>query len=137
MAVNDIRDKLKQKKIMEEEDLKKSISDGFLTSIQKLMFEFSKKVESKQIEVKDPNDLYKLFVIFSQMQNLTQEENTNGVLPQLSQGQQNIFDEFVDQVNDDEALVDLAKISEMSEEDITNIIMEKEKLMNTENSETF
>ena len=137
MAVNDIRDKLKQKKIMEEEDLKKSISDGFLTSIQKLMFEFSKKVESKQIEVKDPNDLYKLFVIFSQMQNLTQEENTNGVLPQLSQGQQNIFDEFVDQVNDDEALVDLAKISEMSEDDITNIIMEKEKLMNTENSETF
>jgi hypothetical protein len=33
------------------------IADGFMSSIQKLMIDFNNKVESNQIEVKDPNDL--------------------------------------------------------------------------------
>ena len=136
MSADNIRDIINKKKL-EEEDTRKYIADGFMNGIGKLMYEFNKKVDNKEIEVKDPNDLYKLFVIFSQMQNMVNETSEGGAIPQLSRPQQELFDEITTEDSNGESTVDLQKISEMSAEDITAMISEKEKVMNEENSETF
>ncbi|MGI4427183.1 hypothetical protein ACR2WJ_27635, partial [Klebsiella pneumoniae] len=60
-----------------------------------------------------------------------------GAIPQLSRPQQELFDEITTEDSNGESTVDLQKISEMSAEDITAMISEKEKVMNEENSETF
>lgn len=136
MSAENIRDIINKKKL-EEEDTRKYIADGFMNGIGKLMYEFNKKVDNKEIEVKDPNDLYKLFVIFSQMQNMVNETSEGGAIPQLSRPQQELFDEITTEDSNGESTVDLQKISEMSAEDITEMISEKERIMNEENSETF
>lgn len=136
MSAENIRDIIKKKKL-EEEDTRKYIADGFMNGIGKLMYEFNKKVDNKEIEVKDPNDLYKLFVIFSQMQNMVNETSEGGAIPQLSRPQQELFEEITTEDSNGESTVDLQKISEMSAEDITEMISEKERVMNEENSETF
>lgn len=136
MSADNIRDIINKKKL-EEEDTRKYIADGFMNGIGKLMYEFNKKVDNKEIEVKDPNDLYKLFVIFSQMQNMVNETSEGGTIPQLSRPQQELFEEITTEDSNGESTVDLQKISEMSAEDITAMISEKEKVMNEENSETF
>ncbi|AFF28553.1 hypothetical protein [Staphylococcus phage SA3] len=136
MSAENIRDIINKKKL-EEEDTRKYIADGFMNGIGKLMYEFNKKVDNKEIEVKDPNDLYKLFVIFSQMQNMVNETSEGGAIPQLSRPQQELFDEITTEDSNGESTVDLQKIQEMTAEDITAMISEKEKVMNEENSETF
>ncbi|XWX31261.1 terminase small subunit [Staphylococcus phage PG-2021_35] len=136
MSADNIRDIINKKKL-EEEDTRKYIADGFMNGIGKLMYEFNKKVDNKEIEVKDPNDLYKLFVIFSQMQNMVNETSEGGAIPQLSRPQQELFEEITTEDSNGESTVDLQKISEMTAEDITAMISEKEKVMNEENSETF
>lgn len=136
MNAENIRDIINKKKL-EEEDTRKYIADGFMNGIGKLMYEFNKKVDNKEIEVKDPNDLYKLFVIFSQMQNMVNETSEGGAIPQLSRPQQELFEEITTEDSNGESTVDLQKISEMSAEDITEMISEKERIMNEENSETF
>ena len=136
MSAENIRDIINKKKL-EEEDTRKYIADGFMNGIGKLMYEFNKKVDNKEIEVKDPNDLYKLFVIFSQMQNMVNETSEGGAIPQLSRPQQELFEEITTEDSNGESTVDLQKIAEMSAEDITEMISEKEKVMNEENSETF
>ncbi len=136
MSADNIRDIINKKKL-EEEDTRKYIADGFMNGIGKLMYEFNKKVDNKEIEVKDPNDLYKLFVIFSQMQNMVNETSEGGAIPQLSRPQQELFEEITTEDSNGESTVDLQKISEMTAEDITEMISEKEKVMNEENSETF
>lgn len=136
MSADNIRDIINKKKL-EEEDTRKYIADGFMNGIGKLMYEFNKKVDTKEIEVKDPNDLYKLFVIFSQMQNMVNETSEGGAIPQLSRPQQELFEEITTEDSNGESTVDLQKISEMTAEDITAMISEKEKVMNEENSETF
>ncbi|UJQ43363.1 hypothetical protein [Staphylococcus phage vB_Sau_P68] len=136
MSAENIRDIINKRKL-EEEDTRKYIADGFMNGIGKLMYEFNKKVDNKEIEVKDPNDLYKLFVIFSQMQNMVNETSEGGAIPQLSRPQQELFEEITTEDSNGESTVDLQKISEMSAEDITEMISEKERIMNEENSETF
>ena len=136
MSADNIRDIINKKKL-EEEDTRKYIADGFMNGIGKLMYEFNKKVDNKEIEVKDPNDLYKLFVIFSQMQNMVNETSEGGAIPQLSRPQQELFEEITTEDSNGESTVDLQKISEMTAEDITAMISEKERVMNEENSETF
>lgn len=136
MNIDNIRDSISKKK-MEEEDTRKYIADGFMSSIGKLMVDFNRKVDNKEIQVKDPNDLYKLFVIFSQMQTMVNETSEGGSIPQLSRPQQELFDEITTEDSNGESTVDLQKISELSAEDITEMISEKEKVMNEENSKTF
>lgn len=139
MGVKDIRTNVNKKK-SEQEDARKMIADGFMSSIQKLMIDFNNKVESNQIEVKDPNDLYKLFVIFSQMQELSGATTEGGgAIPEISGKQQELFENVIDQDNDSEESnqLDLQKLSELSADDIANMISEKEQVMNQENSETF
>lgn len=137
MNVDNIRDSINKKKL-EEEDQKKYISEGFMNGISKLMYEFNKKVDNKEIEVKDPNDLYKLFVIFQQMQNLVSDgSDGGGSIPQLSRPQQELFGEITNENSDGEQEIDLQKLSELSEDDITAMISDKERVMNEENSETF
>lgn len=136
MSADNIRDIINKKKL-EEEDTRKYIADGFMNGIGKLMYEFNKKVDNKEIEVKDPNDLYKLFVIFSQMQNMVNETSEGGAIPQLSRPQQELFEEITTEDSNGESTVDLQKIAEMTAEDITAMISEKERIMNEENSETF
>lgn len=139
MGAKDIRTNVNKKK-SEQEDARKMIADGFMSSIQKLMIDFNNKVESNQIEVKDPNDLYKLFVIFSQMQELSGATTEGGVaIPEISGRQQELFENVIDQDSDSEESnqLDLQKLSELSADDIANMISEKEQVMNQENSETF
>ncbi|AGR48328.1 terminase small subunit [Staphylococcus phage PG-2021_1] len=139
MGVKDIRTNVNKKK-SEQEDARKMIADGFMSSIQKLMIDFNNKVESNQIEVKDPNDLYKLFVIFSQMQELSGATTEGGgAIPEISGRQQELFENVIDQDSDSEESnqLDLQKLSELSADDIANMISEKEQVMNQENSETF
>jgi|GEM_PF-5982324 ORF092 len=139
MGVKDIRTNVNKKK-SEQEDARKMIADGFMSSIQKLMIDFNNKVESNQIEVKDPNDLYKLFVIFSQMQELSGATTEGGgAIPEISGKQQELFENVIDQNSDSEESnqLDLQKLSELSADDIANMISEKEQVMNQENSETF
>lgn len=139
MGVKDIRTNVNKKK-SEQEDARKMIADGFMSSIQKLMIDFNNKVESNQIEVKDPNDLYKLFVIFSQMQELSGATTEGGgAIPEISGRQQELFENVIDQYSDSEESnqLDLQKLSELSADDIANMISEKEQVMNQENSETF
>lgn len=138
MNSDNIRDKLAKKK-SQEEDAKQAIANGFMSNIHKLMIDFSKKVESNQIEIKDTNDLYKLYVIFSQMSQMNTEGAEGGALPQLSNTQQEVFEGLIDNsdIDSEEAKIDLQKISELTEEEITKMIVEKEQIMNEENSETF
>ncbi|XWX32495.1 terminase small subunit [Staphylococcus phage PG-2021_76] len=139
MNSNNIREKI-QKKKAQEEDARQAITNGFMHNIHKLMMDFSKKVDSNQIEIKDTNDLYKLYVIFSQMSQMDNNGNEGGgALPQLSSTQQQVFEDIIDNsdIDSEEAKVDLQKMAEMTEEEITQMILEKEQIMNEENSQTF
>ena len=136
MNPDNIRERLKKKKL-EEEDARKQIADGFMNGIQKLMWDFNKKVDTNQITIKDPNDLYKLFVIYQQMQQLSDTGEGNSALPELTNTQAQVFDELKDESTDEEGNIDLERLSELSADDITQMIAEKEKIMNEENSDTF
>jgi len=136
MKASNIQERLEQAKA-EKGDVKKQITDGFLSSIQKLMLDFGKKVNNNQVEIKDPNDLYKLFVIFSQMNTMDGGDSNGGMLPQVSTHQQKLFQDMVEETAEGEALVDLAKLSELSAEDVATMVAQKEKAMNEENSDTF
>ncbi|AFO70748.1 terminase small subunit [Staphylococcus phage Stau2] len=137
MSAESLRDMLSKKKI-EDEDKRKYIADGFMSGITKLMYDFNKKIDRGEIEVKDPNDLYKVFVIFQQMQNLiTDGSDGGGAIPQLSRPQQELFDEITNENSKGEKEVDLEKLSQLSADDITAMIIDKEKVMNEENSNTF
>ena len=62
-----------------------------------------------------------------------------GAIPEISGKQQELFENVIDQNSDSEESnqLDLQKLSELSADDIANMISEKEQVMNQENSETF
>lgn len=139
--VNSMREKLNQKK-REQEDANEAISNGFMSVIQKLMIKLEDKVEREEINITDTNDIYKLMIMYSQISEMNGNESGGmGSLPALGGKEKEVLSQFIESTGDvDEEgneYIDLDKLSEMTPEDVADMITEKEKLMNQQNSETF
>lgn len=139
--VNSMREKLNQKK-REQEDANEAIANGFMSVIQKLMIKLEDKVEREEINITDTNDIYKLMIMYSQISEMNGNESGGmGSLPALGGKEKEVLSQFIESTGDvDEEgneYIDLDKLSEMTPEDVADMITEKEKLMNKQNSETF
>ena len=139
--VNSMREKLNQKK-REQEDANEAIANGFMSVIQKLMIKLEDKVEREEINITDTNDIYKLMIMYSQISEMNGNESGGmGSLPALGGKEKEVLSQFIQSTGDvDEEgneYIDLDKLSEMTPEDVADMITEKEKLMNQQNSETF
>lgn len=139
--VNSMREKLNQKK-REQEDANEAIANGFMSVIQKLMIKLEDKVEREEINITDTNDIYKLMIMYSQISEMNGNESGGmGSLPALGGKEKEVLSQFIESTGDvDEEgneYIDLDKLSEMTPEDVADMITEKEKLMNQQNSETF
>ncbi|MDN6159856.1 MAG: hypothetical protein L0I85_01640 [Staphylococcus equorum] len=139
--VNSMREKLNQKK-REQEDANEAISNGFMSVIQKLMIKLEDKVEREEINITDTNDIYKLMIMYSQISEMNGNESGGmGSLPALGGKEKEVLSQFIESTGDvDEEgneYIDLDKLSEMTPEDVADMITEKEKLMNQQNAETF
>lgn len=139
--VNSMREKLNQKK-REQEDANEAISNGFMSVIQKLMIKLEDKVEREEINITDTNDIYKLMIMYSQISEMNGNESGGmGTLPALGGKEKEVLSQFIESTGDvDEEgneYIDLDKLSEMTPEDVADMITEKEKLMNQQNAETF
>lgn len=139
--VNSMREKLNQKK-REQEDANEAIANGFMSVIQKLMIKLEDKVEREEINITDTNDIYKLMIMYSQISEMNGNESGGmGTLPALGGKEKEVLSQFIESTGDvDEEgneYIDLDKLSEMTPEDVADMITEKEKLMNKQNSETF
>lgn len=139
--VDTMRNQLKQKK-RESEDANEAISNGFLSVIQKLMIKLEDKVERGEINVNDTNDIYKLLVMYGQISEMNGNASGGmGTLPALGEKERAVLSNFVEttgEVDEDgNEYVDLDKLSEMTADEVAEMVTEKEKLMNKQNSETF
>lgn len=139
--VNSMREKLNQKK-REQEDANEAIANGFMSVIQKLMIKLEDKVEREEINITDTNDIYKLMIMYSQISEMNGNDSGGmGTLPALGGKEKEVLSQFIESTGDvDEEgneYIDLDKLSEMTPEDVADMITEKEKLMNKQNSETF
>lgn len=139
--VDTMRNQLSQKK-REKEDANEAIANGFLSVIQKLMIKLEGKVERGEINITDTNDIYKLLIMYSQINEINGNDNGGmGTLPALGSKEREVLGQFVETTGetDEEGneYIDLDKLSEMTPEDVADMITEKEKLMNKQNSETF
>ncbi|MDN6750955.1 MAG: hypothetical protein L0L95_11945 [Staphylococcus equorum] len=139
--VNSMREKLNQKK-REQEDANEAISNGFMSVIQKLMIKLEDKVEREEINITDTNDIYKLMIMYSQISEMNGNESGGmGSLPALGGKEKEVLSQFIESTGDvDEEgneYIDLDKLTEMTPEDVADMITEKEKLMNKQNAETF
>lgn len=139
--VNSMREKLNQKK-REQEDANEAIANGFMSVIQKLMIKLEDKVEREEINITDTNDIYKLMIMYSQISEMNGNESGGvGSLPALGGKEKEVLSQFIESTGDvDEEgneYIDLDKLSEMTPEDVADMITEKEKLMNQQNAETF
>lgn len=139
--VNSMREKLNQKK-REQEDANEAIANGFMSVIQKLMIKLVDKVERGEINIRDTNDIYKLMIMYSQISEMNgNESGGTGSLPALGGKEKEVLSQFIESTGDiDEEgneYIDLDKLSEMTPEDVADMITEKEKLMNQQNAETF
>ena len=139
--VDTMRNQLKQKK-RENEDANEAISNGFLSVIQKLMIKLEDKVERGEINVNDTNDIYKLLVMYGQISEMNGNSSGGmGTLPALGEKERAVLSNFVETTGevDEEGneYVDLDKLSEMTAEEVAEMVTEKEKLMNKQNAETF
>ena len=65
-----IKDRLANRK-REQEDANEIISNGFNSVIAKLMIQLEDKVNRGEIAVNDTNDIYKMLVMYNQVQELT------------------------------------------------------------------
>ncbi|MDN6721982.1 MAG: hypothetical protein L0L52_07050 [Staphylococcus equorum] len=139
--VNSMREKLNQKK-REQEDANEAIANGFMSVIQKLMIKLEDKVEREEINITDTNDIYKLMIMYSQISEMNGNESGGmGSLPALGGKEKEVLSQFIESTGDvDEEgneYIDLDKLTEMTPEDVADMITEKEKLMNKQNAETF
>ncbi|BCK59747.1 hypothetical protein [Staphylococcus phage vB_SauH_DELF3] len=128
---------LNNKKKKEEEDARKYHADGFSYVVGNRMYAFNKDHDNKEIEIKEPIDFGKIFVIFMQVKTLiTTVYDGGGAIPQLSRPQLELFDGVLIASRKGEKEVDLLKLSSLSTEDITAMISAQNKVCNGEKGNT-
>lgn len=139
--VKSMRERLSQKK-REQEDANDAIANGFTSVIQKLMIKLEDKVDRGEINITDTNDIYKLLIMYSQVSEINGNMGgSNGALPALNGKEREVLGQFVATTGetDEEGneYIDMDALSELTPEELADMVSEKEKLMNQTNSETF
>ena len=100
-------------------------------------------VMSGHIQIEDTADLSRLFAIYMQINNINAiESGTSGAIPEISIGQQSVFKEKLDveteTVNGEtEDYIDLDDLAELSDEDVSEMMLKRELELNKENEVSF
>ena len=142
MSVADnIRHKAEQKK--RERTPEESLRDTFNEASTGLIKQFMQNVMSGHIQIEDTADLSRLFAIYMQINNIHAiESGTSGAIPEISIGQQSVFKEKLDveteTVNGEtEDYIDLDDLAELSDEDVSEMMLKRELELNKENEVSF
>lgn len=138
--VNSMRKKLADKK-EQQKDANEIFENGINSVLVKLMQQLEDKVERGDIQVKDTNDIYKMLIMYGQISELTGRTAGGGAPPALNEKQKEVLSKHIETTGevDEEGheYIDMDKLSEMTPEELTDMVLDKEKQMNIENSKTF
>lgn len=136
-----LKDNAKQKKL--ERTPEQQLRDTFNQASIKLINQFMANVTSGAIEVDDIADLTRLFQIYLQVNNINDgmQEGT-GTLPALTSEHKDIISEKVStekiiKDGEEEELISLDELASLPDDQLEEILVNRELQMNRENEVTF
>lgn len=131
-----MREKLEneKKKVNAKDQLVDSFNDASLTLIK----QFIGNVKSGAISIDDTADLMRLFQIYEKINDIQTGDSGSGQLPAMTGGQKGVLDESLNTqkkiINGvEEDVVDLDELSNLSMEEVTNLLNKREVTVNKEN----
>ena len=122
---------------------KDEVREAFNHTTLKLIKQFADNVEMGAVEVRDMNDMARLYNIFMSINDLENGEEGSGRLPGLPRSQVEVFGETVNTIESDEAdgedqdFIDEEAFNERTAKDIEKMLLEREKAVNETNEGTF
>lgn len=122
---------------------KDAVKDAFNDTALELIKQFSDNVAMGAVEVRDMNDMARLYNIFMSINELDNGEEGSGRLPELPRSQVEVFGDTVNTIESDEAdgedqdFIDEESFNELTAEDIEKMLIEREKAVNDTNEGTF
>ncbi|CAD0299559.1 hypothetical protein [Enterococcus phage vB_EfaH_149] len=136
-----LKDNAKQKKL--ERTPEQQLRDTFNQASIKLINQFMANVTSGAIEVDDIADLTRLFQIYLQVNNINDgmQEGT-GTLPALTSEHKDIISEKVStekiiKDGEEEELISLDELASLPDDQLEEVLFNRELQMNRENEVTF
>ncbi|BAF81271.1 hypothetical protein EFP_003 [Enterococcus phage EF24C] len=136
-----LKDNAKQKKL--ERTPEQQLRDTFNQASIKLINQFMANVTSGAIEVDDIADLTRLFQIYLQVNNINDgmQEGT-GTLPALTSEHKDIISEKVStekiiKDGEEEELISLDELASLPDDQLEEVLVNRELQMNRENEATF
>lgn len=136
-----LKDNAKQKKL--ERTPEQQLRDTFNQASIKLINQFMANVTSGAIEVDDIADLTRLFQIYLQVNNINDgmQEGT-GTLPALTPEHKDIISEKVStekiiKDGEEEELISLDELASLPDDQLEEVLVNRELQMNRENEATF
>ncbi|UQT00038.1 hypothetical protein NGDEOPKE_00089 [Enterococcus phage vB_OCPT_Carl] len=136
-----LKDNAKQKKL--ERTPEQQLRDTFNQASIKLINQFMANVTSGAIEVDDIADLTRLFQIYLQVNNINDgmQEGT-GTLPALTSEHKDIISEKVStekiiKDGEEEELISLDELASLPDDQLEEVLVNRELQMNRENEVTF
>lgn len=136
------RDRLNREE--DKKNTREQLADTFNVTAVKLIEEFMNEVNSNNIRIDDTADLMRLFQIYAEINNLKDiTQAGTGSLPELSQRQSRHINKYVetDEVRtsegDYEDVIDPESLMNLGEEEITQMIKEREIEMNADNADEW
>ena len=136
-----LKDNAKQKKL--ERTPEQQLRDTFNQASIKLINQFMANVTSGAIEVDDIADLTRLFQIYLQGNNINDgmQEGT-GTLPALTSEHKDIISEKVStekiiKDGEEEELISLDELASLPDDQLEEVLVNRELQMNRENEATF
>lgn len=143
MRVDRIEEGLEKRKKQKNASSEERLRDTFNEASEMLINRFMGEVLSGSRELESTADLARLFNIYMQVNDLnTGDSMGDGMLPEISPSKLNIIEEtmptsktIVD--GEEETVIDLNEVAELSAEDIAKMLMDTEEEMNKQNEGTF
>lgn len=143
MAFSDnVRSKMERKKkdITSEEILRENFNEGSLRLINRFM----KDIDSGAVRLESISDFSRLFQIYAEVNNISDLGGEgSGTLPALPSQEREVIADALpihtesDGENGTVEFVDLEALTDMTEEDIQKLLVQKEIDLNKRNEETF
>lgn len=132
------------KKEKEQESSKDKLADKFNKTASLLIDEFMNEVASGNIRVDDTADLMRLFTIYSEINDIENAAGEGtGSLPQLSRRQSKQIRTYVETEEektpngDYEDVIDTESLMNLSEEEVSDMVKEREIEMNADNADKW
>ena len=137
-----VRDNLRKKE--KEATSEELLRDAFNKSSIKLINRFMQDISSGNVQLDSVTDLSRLFQIYSEINNIDALSGTGtGSLPALAPAEKQVLNNklSIEQTTNDDGTasehISLQDIANLSEEDIAELMVQKELELNKRNEELF